>query len=108
MKPLHVVALCVLCLPLLGCWSQQQAVFATCDTKLPYLGANPSITSAVPTRMTQCMDDAGYRTQFDSFDCRIAAVPRRSPYCYAPKDFFAGAGYWLESFFISGPKAPEN
>ncbi len=100
----HALLIVALALPLAGCWKEQQQVFAKCNAAIPYTGKDPPL-ARIETPLTRRMENAGYNIDYDAPHCVGAALPRRSPYCYSPKGFFAGIGYRMEMFNVSGPKA---
>jgi hypothetical protein len=96
-----------LALPLAGCWKEQQQAFGKCIAASPF---QPKRIYApyqnVQTPMTHCMDAQGYVPAYDNTYCAYVPVPRRSPYCYAPKGFLPKIGFDLEMMMTPGPKPP--
>ena len=97
----------VLCLPLAGCWQEQQQALERCSAAIPYRGRYTPLAH-VETPMTRCMYQAGYLIDYSSARCANVPVPRRSPYCYAPIGIIAGGGFALEMLFHPGPKPPQT
>jgi hypothetical protein len=54
-------------------------------------------------RIAKCMQHAGYRPDLDRANCKMEALSGRSPFCYAPEDFWQRTGYRLEMLFRGGP-----
>ena len=101
-RPIGAAVAIAACLLLCGCWSDQKQALNTCLAGHPYVARHPPAV-VYGTRMAGCMSGAGYRPDLDNASCKMAAVPRRDAYCYAPNDFWQRAGYRIEMLFRPGP-----
>jgi hypothetical protein len=96
-------AAALLCLPLAGCWKDQQQAAAICSATYPR--PNDTITHYdLRVRLVDCMKAQGYRFVPASIACAGAPTPGRTPYCYEPDGLFARWGFYVERTLHPPPR----